>query len=244
MRVVQFTDCHLFAQKDKTGYSNINPYKSLSQCLQLASQFQPDLLLCTGDISGDHSAASYRHFLQRLREYVPTIETRVIAGNHDLTHHFDTIMCEHVLCAGTPARLGNWCIHGLDTRHKGAQGKVDEDELLRVEHAIKTRPDAYHLLALHHHPVASNSWMDTHNLINATSFLNWLSTQPISAVVHGHTHTACENTYQHHTILGAPSTCWQWAMTPEFGASSHSAGFRIIDLPDNGRWHSQIRRIS
>ena len=243
-RIVQFTDCHLFADPDKTGYAAITPYHSLARCLQAAVGYQPDLLLCTGDISGDNTESSYARFRELINRYAPQIPLYVIAGNHDNNPYFGKALAAHVMQPGAPAELGNWCLHGMDTRYQGAKGQVCSSQLQQLSEAISARPYHHHLLALHHHPVASNSWMDTHCLVNAESLLDWLHTQPVSVVLHGHTHTECEHSHGRQTILGTPSTSWQWAMTPAFGVSEQQPGFRILELSDKGSWHSTIRRVS
>ncbi|QPG05295.1 metallophosphoesterase [Salinimonas marina] len=243
-RLVQFTDCHLFADPEQSGYAAIAPYHSLARCLESAVEYQPDMLLCTGDISGDDSKTSYVWLRELIKQYAPHIPLYVIAGNHDNNPYFKETLAAHAIQSGAPAELGNWCVHGLDTRYQGAQGQIDERQLQQVAAAIGARPRQYHALALHHHPIASNSWMDTHCLVNAGVLLDWLHTQPVRVVLHGHTHAECEHAHGRQTILGTPSTSWQWAMTPEFGVSAQPPGFRLLELSDEGHWHSIIRRIS
>ena len=62
MRLLQLSDCHLFADHAQTGYG-VNPYQSLSRVLECAAGESPDYVIITGDVSGDNSEESYRHFL-------------------------------------------------------------------------------------------------------------------------------------------------------------------------------------
>ena len=83
MKIVQISDCHLFADRDKIGYNNINPRLSLKHILTEVHLQQPDVLLITGDISADGSGQSYQHFYNLLREAKIDCRVGIIPGNHD-----------------------------------------------------------------------------------------------------------------------------------------------------------------
>ena len=243
MRLVQISDCHLLADKHQALY-DINPYDSLEQVLSLIAENPPNALIATGDISGDDSAESYGHFIALMTRYLPACPWRVIAGNHDSNAQFLPSLSGYVLEAGSSWALGEWRIHGLDTRFVDARGKVQSEELAAVGNDIVAHQKANHLLALHHNPVITNSWMDKHLLENADALKAWLSNYPqIAGIIHGHIHAETETTFAGVPEVSVPSTCWQWDLAPEFAVDDAAPGFREISLSPDGKWTSTIRRV-
>ena len=82
IRVVQVSDCHLFADTEGK-LLGLNTQFSLDQVLELVAREQPDidLILATGDLSQDASLAAY----ERLRDALSQFDapTYWIEGNHD-----------------------------------------------------------------------------------------------------------------------------------------------------------------
>lgn len=244
MKLVQLTDCHLLSNITDTAYGQINPYQTLTACLQQAISEQPDGLLFTGDISGDNSAASYKYFLALLDQVARDVPWRVIAGNHDVNDSFEVYLANHLLRAGKPWQIGNWFMHGLDSTYQQASGRVEPEQLAATSEHLQLHPHDYHWLCLHHHLVPTGSWMDRHALTNAADVQQWLTAHPhIQGVIHGHIHTALRSEVDQRPVLSAPSTCWQWKMAPDFGVTEDKPGYRVLSLHADGRWSTQVRRI-
>lgn len=242
-RLIQISDCHLLGDPSREAYG-VNPAASLEAVLSLLTQASPDMLLVTGDISGDDSPQSYHLFLTLITQALGETPWYVIPGNHDGNSSFDTLLGHKHLRAGNPVALGRWQIHGVDTRHRGTLGHAGADELNAVSQVLENLSECHHLLALHHHIRPSHSWMDKHYLINAGAVEQWISQQAgLRAVVHGHIHTQSHYHISDCAIMAAPSTCWQWAMQPEFGVESKQPGYREMLLSDNGNWTTTIRRL-
>ncbi|WP_420934944.1 metallophosphoesterase [Alteromonas sp. A081] len=256
--VIQFSDCHLLHDTSRKGYGGISPYHSLERLLtqlvqsgntEKVSPDVADAVLITGDISGDDSPASYTHFLNLMELYVD-VPWYVIPGNHDANPHYDEYLVPHMLLADLPLRIGSWCIHGLDTRPKqmakGAQGEIDSHELDCIERAVRAADQQHHLLALHHHILPSNSWMDKHNLVNAEHLIEWLdSVKEIKHIIHGHVHSPLRQQVgkDNITSFGCPSSCWQWEMQTDFAVSEEKPGYHHISLHDDGDVAVSIKRL-
>lgn len=249
--IIQLSDCHLFADKTKTGYQGINPYQTLKNIVHTlvnSADIEPEsLILVTGDISGDDSEQSYVHFCALVEPLLAHHTLRVIPGNHDNNPHYQALLGRWHLQPNEPIETCDWLIHGLDTRIagiKGAKGEVKTDELTLIEKYVNSQPSKHHLLALHHHPIASDSWMDKHELMGSNTLLAWLAQQPaINGLLHGHIHHPLRRTTNDGVLIaGAPSTAWQWAMTQEFGVTEESAGYQIITLHNNGTFDCEVRR--
>ena len=269
--LLQLSDCHLLKDKEKVGYAGIAPYHSLARVLQNAvspyikrstddgnvSQPLRDnehkvIMLVTGDISGDNSLESYRHFTALMEHYLAgaDIEWYVLAGNHDNNPHFEAVLGERTLKSDKPIVCQRWHIHGLDTRSSSdiytAAGELKNEDVCALEQALVSAPRNNHLVALHHHVLPSNSWMDKHYLDNASKVVA-LSEQysQIKALIHGHVHSPLRQTIGTNRIpsYGSPSTCWQWKMQVEFGVSDEAPGYQVIELCDDGAVNVTVKRV-
>ena len=266
-RLLHITDCHLFADPNRTGYGNINPYRSLAAILSRVfnqcedkprvgthEESEPpftkthahlDGVIVTGDISGDDSEQSYLNFKQLIERYV-SVPLWVIPGNHDNNPYFSQLLGDFWLQAGARQPFGQWCLHGLDTRTTGTQGVIDNQQLLSISNAIAQQENLHHLLCIHHHVYPTGSWMDTHNLQNPEHLIYWLKQQAaVKALIHGHVHTPLRQCVEatKTPIFGAPSTSWQWQMSADFAVSKLAPGYQILTLYPTGNLSVEIERI-
>ncbi len=245
MKLIQISDCHLFADKQKCGYNNINPYQSLQLLLDQALILNPDLLIVTGDISGDCSEQSYHHFIELVQQANLDKRLITIPGNHDDSQYYFTALEQFHLCSEKPKTLGQWQMHGINTMHKGTLGKVSQKELQDIATSVTRSPNLDHIICCHHHPIDCQSWMDKHEWINRQAFTDLVSLHPnIKAVIYGHIHMATDKQKDHCLYLSVPSSCWQWAATPEFAVANESPGMRILDLQEGGKLTTSIQRLT
>ncbi|WP_421133543.1 metallophosphoesterase family protein [Alteromonas sp. A079] len=248
LTLLHISDLHLAGDKQKKGYDNAVPIETFTRVLAhaLLHTDKIDGLLVTGDISGDNSKASYDHFLSVIQT-VRSLPVWVIPGNHDNNQFYASALQSYHLSDERPAKLGRWCLHGLDTRRTGTSGEVRPAALRRVAANIQASPQYHHLVALHHHVMPSNSWMDKHELVNADEFVTWLDTQPqIRAILHGHVHSPLRQVIGNNRCLsfGAPSTCWQWELTPDFNTSAEGPGYQLFSLYDDGNLMCEVKRVN
>lgn len=200
-------------------------------------------MLITGDISNDYSQQSYQHLKQLLLEHCPEIPYLIIPGNHDDSAIISDLFVENGFAEQSIGAGENWNIYGLNSQYEGAKGMVSEAQLKQMEQIIVDQADKYWLIAVHHHPVPCEGWMDKHEWINRQDFLDKVSQlSKIKLVIYGHIHQVCENTVGVCDFLSCPSTCWQWSKHKNFGMTSESAGFRLIRLMPEGCYESEIIR--
>jgi Icc protein len=243
MRLIQLSDCHLLADPNAKAYADIYPYQSLSAVLAYVQTLRPDAVIVSGDISGDDTPASYAHFIALMQRYLPQVDWRVIPGNHDGNPHFATHLTPYWLQAGDVWQLGQWCIHGLDTRATGTLGTIHSEQLKAISSNINTLAEMHHGVVLHHHPVALGSWMDKHSLDGVAILKQWLVDHPqLHFILHGHVHSEHADYLGNTPVLAVPSTCWQWSKSPDFGIADDAPGFRLLELTPT-HWHSSIRRL-
>ncbi len=244
MKAVQISDCHIYADKHRSGYNDVNPYQSLEKVLKTALQEKTDIVLFTGDISGDATEQSYQHFAELCAEYLGSQPWCYIPGNHDCPTTMLSMFKQHSLCHQSPLKLGKWRIHGLDSHHQKTLGFVSPEALQDLESSIVKAEDAYHLVAVHHHPILTDSWMDKHEWLNRDNFLQMVERlEGLSGVIYGHIHTDSKHQLGNTTLFSCPSSCWQWKMQPDFAFSSELPGYRTLTLCEDGQIETQVTRV-
>ncbi|MEP4890318.1 MAG: metallophosphoesterase [Aliiglaciecola sp.] len=243
-KIVQLSDCHLFKDKNKVGYNNINPYQSLQLLLDKVEQLNPDGVLVTGDISGDDSEQSYQHFLTLMAQFNLSNKFKVIAGNHDQSNAFNKLLANLDLANSQPWQIHNWFLHGIDTRYQDTLGRVSDKDLGNLKNNLQNSPNNFHLIACHHHPLASGGWMDKHQWLNRDDFVNAVTTLPqVKLVVYGHIHHDSQHKILECDFHSSPSTCWQFASQADFAISEEMPGFKLYHLHNNGSFDSTTFRL-
>lgn len=246
MKIVQITDCHLFSDRDKTAYNQINPYLTLAGVLTKVKELQPDLVVASGDISGDKSLQSYQHFSALWRHHELACELMVLPGNHDdealMRAHFPVRQFPLLY---TPFTLKTWQLHFLNSKFAdGTKGQVSNTDLQQLQRNLSAQPDVSHLIAVHHHPIDCNGWMDAHEWLNRSDFMALVANNPqVKGVIYGHIHHASEQLLGKCRFMSTPSTCWQFANQATFSVSDEAPGFRVLDLGKNADLYSQVIRI-
>lgn len=245
MKLIQLSDCHLFADKHKSGYNQLNPYLTLQQILQRVVDERPDLLLITGDLSGDSSAASYQNFLQLWQHTRISAPLRIIPGNHDDVLLLKKRLPEHSLEVSAPLQLGNWRIHGLNSKHQGTLGRLSAASLAQLQQQIQAQSKHFHLIAVHHHPLPVSGWMDKHCFENSQQLVELVGTySQVKALIYGHVHMQAETKLGSCEYLACPSTCWQWHNSADFAVSPLAPGYRVIELAADGHITTCIQRLN
>lgn len=245
-RVVQISDCHLFADKEGK-LLGLNTEFSLGMVLEKVrtEQHTIDAILATGDLSQDGSLASYERFLQQIQTL--GAPTYWMQGNHDLT-------APMIKALGTGARLspctvvlGGWRIIMLNSAVEyEVPGEFTELQLQYLEQELASTVDAHVMVCLHHHPVPMGcAWLDNQVVRNAAAFWQVLDRYShVRAVVWGHVHQASDNWRGQVRLLSVPSTCVQFTpQSDDFSIDSVSPGYRWFDLYADGRIETQVSRV-
>jgi Icc protein len=246
MKIIQISDCHLFADNQKVGYNNINPFQSLKHILAEVKTQQPDVLLITGDISGDGSGQSYQHFSGLIHETKSDCQIGIIPGNHDNQAQLKANVFEKYLWLNNPRIVlpNQWHIHLLDTQYQQTIGRISVDSLTSLAEYLSQHTHDYHLLATHHHAVPCGGWMDKHEWKNRRVFNTIVAKNPsIKGVVYGHIHMAIEQQIDQCLYMACPSTCWQFANQETFATNDLMPGYRVINLLKNGQINTFTVRI-
>jgi 3',5'-cyclic-AMP phosphodiesterase len=243
LRILQITDPHLYGAADGRMHG-VCTADSLERVLRqaLADPSPPQLILATGDLVQDETAAGYA----RLRDILGRtgVPVACIPGNHD-----DPTLLQNAL-ATTGIQLGGHQDHGpwrlvllSSWCRDNAGGELPAAELQRVQSLLAGRPDAHALIVLHHHPVPTGSrWLDTVPLHNSAELFQTLDQHSqVRGVLWGHVHQAMDQQRQGVRLLGTPSTCYQFLPgSADFAVDSRPPGYRWLDLHGDGTISTRV----
>lgn len=234
--VLQLSDTHL----SRLPHANVNgrdPDERLTTVLAAWNALgeQADLVLLSGDLADDGSAAACR----RLATAVSSLGAPVLAlpGNHDVP----AVVTDAFGPGASTVELGAWTVVGFDTsRPQQVHGTLDVTAALAVIDGLGDRPT---LVALHHPPV-SRSTSPWFQLDGAQELLAGLAARPqVKIVASGHLHDAFEFEGPGGVaLLGCPSTLMAIGHdgdAMELGADAPT-GARVLRLADDGDWTATV----
>ncbi len=247
-RIVQMTDCHLFAQGAHTlrGVATWPRFEAIVESIrtQLADA---DLLVLTGDTAHDESAATYEAVSRHLAAWRDRV--RVIPGNHDdrglLRASFSAgIACLHGRVA-FHVRLCDWQVIGLDSQRPGALagslGLVQLDWLRSQlqQHEVPT------LVFVHHPPVSVGSaWLDKIGLDDAAKLAEVLREMPhVRLVGCGHVHQELAASLGEAVVFATPAVGPQFRpRVEELEIEPAPPACRVFELHTGGMWSTLVLR--
>ena len=235
MKVLQISDCHVSADPD-ADYRGQSAERNLVSLLPAARVWDPDLVLLTGDVSEDASAASYARVAIRLG----TLGAPILAlpGNHDEPE----VMKDHFPLgpwAGPGMfEMDPWLVMGLDSTRPGKiSGSFSQQDLERFDASMRGSEAEHILVALHHQPVPVNApWIDRYALEDPDRFLNYVDRETrVRCVAWGHVHHAVAADRKGVSFLGAPSSVANSLPgTQKFTLDLAGPSCRWLELGDDG----------
>jgi Icc protein len=247
LRILQITDCHLGRDADES-LLGLRTLDSLTDVLERAARHEGgfDLVLCSGDMSNDGTAASYERFIKTARQFIPTTPLAWLPGNHD-----DPASMKAIRSAAPKTdylSLGEWRIILLNSRVPFEErGELPQSELNRLERLLESDPQSPTLIFLHHQlvPVGS-AWIDQYVVSNADQFFKIIDRfDNVRAVSWGHVHQEFYRARKGVDLLATPSTCVQFQpLSDDFTVDHIMPGYRVYDLHPNGVYTTQVSRVT
>jgi Icc protein len=245
VRLLQFSDPHLFARKDGM-LKGVRTYDSLQRVLAHARlhHWNAQALLLTGDLVHDDPGG-----YALIREAFGALGKPVhcLAGNHDLGDALQAELAEPPFTIGGLVDCGHWRIVMLDSTVPGqAHGILRDAELRRLEQALAGAGERHVLICVHHHPVPMASrWLDEVRLLNAEQlFAITDRSSAVRAIGWGHVHQTFDARRKGVRLLGVPSTCAQFLPFAEHFAIDPSApGYRRLVLLADGSIDTEVVRV-
>lgn len=256
VRALQITDLHILPVEGAAIYGT-DSFASLRAVLgaALALPAPPALILATGDLSEDGSAASYARLRQAL--VATGLPVYVVPGNHDAIDQMQTSLLGGPIQAGPVIDVGAWRVVLLDSQVRGQpHGFLERAQLELLASALAEEPGRPALIGLHHGP-ASYCPSSGCQLQNAAALLEVLASRASArGVIAGHGHLEVERAAGHVKLLVTPSTCSQaWhaqrgePVDHEAFAASHRFdpgrhGFRMLELSPGGALESTVHWVA
>lgn len=245
VRLVQLTDAHLY-DDPAAVMLGVDTDASLRAVLaQIGAEPEtPDLLLATGDLSQDGSAASY----ERLRAHLSATgwPVRCLPGNHDAPE----VLRQSLGDWTSPITdIANWRVVTLDSTIAGADGgHLDDTQLDLLSEAVESaEAEGRHVLvALHHNLVQIDAnWHDPMMVDNPLALFRRVERSPhVRLVLWGHVHQEFDCRRHNLRMLATPSTCFQFTIRDgRHAIDPQPAGYRWIKLYGDGSFASGVRRL-
>jgi Icc protein len=243
--ILQISDPHILPDPDDRllGIDTAHYFHAVLE--HAFAHYQPfDLILATGDLAQDPHPANYQHILSSLEALnTPCI---CLPGNHDDFIIMQQILNTSLVNCRKQTFLENWQLICLDSRKIGVpEGRLPTQELLFLEDCLSSQPDRPALIAVHHHFLKTNGFMDTMMIENSQDFLAIINKYPqIKAITTGHIHQVMDTATGTVRVMGTPATCFQFTPeSPIFSVDTTAPGYRLIRLYADGRLESDIIRL-
>lgn len=240
IRLVQITDCHLNGDGPVSDWP-VDTESTLAAVIDRVRTESPPphLVLATGDLSQDGSAAAYR----RVRVLFDHLDVPVhcLPGNHDEP----TMLADNGLRVDRQVVCGGWQIVFLDSTIPGRdEGRVSGDELTALDEVLDDGSNCHVLICLHHHPVVvGGAWRDEIGIENPDDLFAMLDRHPhVRGLLWGHIHQPFDGARGRVRLMGTPSTCFQF-VPGENGAlaiGDDPPGYRRIALHADGAIDTEV----
>ena len=243
VRVLHVTDPHLFADSESSLRGTVT-HSTLTQVLAAiqADDWQADLVAMTGDLIQDDSREAYDRFCELMRPL--ELPVYCVPGNHDVRDLMRDAVSQPPFHYCESLYSSNWLITGIDSCIDGdAGGRVNDDEMERLEKILDATAAEHVLICLHHPPLPVGcKWLDQVGLRNGEEFLSLVSrTGKVRAAIFGHVHQEFFAERDSIKIIGTPATCRQFKpASDEFALDDNPPAYRRIELHVDGNVSTEL----
>jgi Icc protein len=244
MKILQFTDPHLYGRSDGK-LRGVETDATLKACLDQAFAACPDFaaLLVTGDLVQDDPSG-----YPRFRALFADVGKPVICipGNHDIPAVMRAeLQGPPFQICGTLSQDG-WRIVMLDSYEENqVGGRLSAAELARLDASLGESGE-HALVCLHHHPVMMRSrWLDGIGLANADEFWRIIDKHShVRAVAWGHVHQDFAGMRGSVRLFATPSTGAQFLpFSDKFAIDNRPPAYREFDLLKNGVIETRVHWV-
>ena len=238
LTIAHITDTHLFCDK-KMRYFGANTTENLINVLTELSKKEVDAVIFGGDLTQDHTGASYQVFAQLLNESTLNCPVFWVPGNHDCIEQLMNISHGQIM-PNKRIQFNDAQLLLINSKSHTPAGWVSIEHLEQIkQHVQKSVLPNY--VFCHHHPIPISGYVDKHILENGLQLLNVLiETEQVKALFHGHVHHDYEQYFRQLPVLATPATSIQFTkQTRTWEQQNVGAGFRLIYLDHQG-YNSEV----
>lgn len=221
---IQLSDCHLLAETT-AEYQGIRPYQHLQRLLSTLRAEPCDLLVLTGDLTQDHSLASYHHLARLLADWPSPV--CYLPGNHDDPELMRQAFHQAPFISTKDIYSEHWRWLLLNTKSETPAGHFPAERCAELAQQLAQHQVPVWLFS-HHHPRPIGASIDRHGWQEVELFLQTVAAFPaVKGLSHGHCH------YAYHQVdpasglqlVGCPATSVQFL---------HSADWQTVDRGPQG----------
>lgn len=240
--IAQFSDSHLFADKEAQHFG-ANVWQNLNSVLaDIAKRDNIDCVVFTGDLTEDHTELSYQYFVQAVKKVNFSIPVYFLAGNHDDRELLNKHLIAPSFNISKTITRDFWQIQLLDSKSDTPSGLVNQQGIQALSAHIDN--SKFQLLMMHHHPVNVGYYIDKHGLLEQDFFWKAIRelNQPhgnIKAIACGHVHRAKHIIAHNIDVFTCPATSVQFGDTKE-AIGSIMPSYRLLHLENDGAISSDI----
>lgn len=246
VRVLQISDCHLFAdpEKDLLGVNTSESFKATIQAIK-DQNFEYDFIAFTGDISQDYSATSYQHFASIIS--VLNKPVFFLPGNHDdgplMYRIFEDLGVNIAKNVITP----KWQFVFLNSEvYAVPHGWIERKQLDYAGFCSQRNPEQFMAVLVHHMPqLVHSAWLDTQTMHNRDEFNAYMRRLPrLKLVLTGHVHQEFDM-YDHDIrYIASPSTSIQFTpLSSDFSLDNLAPGWRYLTFYPDGNIDTKVYRL-
>jgi Icc protein len=225
IKIAQITDIHLPRDKH-SRVQGVDTYATLDKMLRIISDYNPDLVLVTGDIAEEGGEEPFKVLKERL---VPFPNTLVIPGNHDLGPDYRKYFND---APYQVRHLDDWTLLAINT----AELNISDETMSACQKILEENERV--LLATHHPLVSVGTpfFDQIHTLENREKHWESLISYPsLKAAVFGHIHFQHRSQHGHVQAIGAPAVSFEILGNPKDTKIEiiKKHGFHLLTLTDN-----------
>ncbi|MDR9829486.1 3',5'-cyclic-AMP phosphodiesterase [Vibrio sp. FNV 38] len=248
IKLLQITDTHLFSEEEG-ALLNVNTRDSFNAVVEMIQSegVSFDAIVATGDISQDHSAASYQRFLDGI---TPLKKPCLwLPGNHDYQPNMGEVLPSQQVLAIEHSLLGkHWQVIVLDSQVVGKpHGRLSDQQLDLLDRKLSEHAERHTLVLLHHHPIlVGSAWLDQHTLKDSEDFWTVVEKHTnVKVILCGHVHQDFDHKRGDVRVMATPSTCVQFKpRSTDFALDNQAPGWRELELHASGRLETRVRRLN
>ena len=242
LHLAQITDCHLFA--DHCLFDGVDSGEYLVRTLAYLSEIKLDCVLLTGDITQDHSDASFTKFAQLYRHHLPNTPLFWVAGNHDEFEQITEQLSGWPFFADKHLSFGQWQILLINSKGPTPSGYINKQHFTDLRRRLNALSDDQSVLCFcHHHPLPVYGYIDKHGLDNGQQLIDLLIEYPqVKALAYGHVHQfrfepiSRQNQLEDLKLYATGATSIQFKVGSKMKASEDlGPACRLFCLPQNGQ---------
>lgn len=229
LRLAHITDCHLFA--DPQGeYFGVNTAEHFSRVLAHMAEQSLDAVIFGGDLTQDHSMASYRLFAQLIADSALICQVFWVPGNHDELAALQHISSGQISNA---KRLiaNDFEVLLINSKGPTPAGWVSEAHLNEIT-TLLVSTSLPSVVFCHHNPLPINGYLDKHMLENGPQLLNILQNSgQVRHLFHGHVHNDYQFQFRNIDVLATPASSVQFTKnTAHWQQQNLGAGYRLLTI--------------